>query len=89
MPEKELPVAHTVIEYAIVYPAVYPGKTQSTVLYGPTTHSEWSETISLQQAAERWYPGGVVVTRTHTRYEDTFTEWVPRLRDGMTSGDER
>jgi len=42
-----------------------------------TDHPEWNEWISLHRAAQLWYDGAEVVTRTSIRFEDRVGEWEP------------
>lgn len=63
--------AHIATEYAIVTGHGL------FVLHGPTSHARWNEVMTLAEAAERWYPGGVVMTRTVTTFEPIVGDWEP------------
>jgi hypothetical protein len=54
------------------------------VVSGPQEHPRWNETITLAEAAERWYPDAEVVARTRTVYPDRVTDWTPVIPPGST-----
>jgi hypothetical protein len=45
-------------------------------------HRRWNESMSLDEAVDRWYPGAHVVTRQRTRFPDVVTDWSPVTPDG-------
>lgn len=68
-----MPKPTTRVEYALVRAyAVGP----PAVAAGPFPENRWNDTITLPEAAARWYPGTVVARRAVTSYEDTVTDWT-------------
>lgn len=43
----------------------------------------WNETISLGEAAERWWPGAEVVHRTITTWEPVVSGWFSVAKDRL------
>ena len=83
--QAEGPVAHVATEYALANDVGH-GMILAT---SPSRSPRWNETTTLEEAAERWYPGAVVVTRTVTTFEPVVTEWsraVPVSRADTEEG---
>ncbi|KQP63045.1 hypothetical protein [Nocardioides sp. Leaf285] len=81
--EKGAPVAHVVTEYALAHDVGH-GLILAT---GPNRNPRWNETITLEEAAERWFPGAIVVTRTVTTFEPVVTDWSRVTRPGREQSD--
>ena len=78
------PVAHVVTEYALAHNVGNRMILDTT----PSRSPRWNETITLEEAAERWYPGAVVVSRTVTTFDPLVSDWarvVPSTDSGISA----
>jgi hypothetical protein len=79
------PAAHVVTEYVLAWDVGH-GIILAT---SPGRSPRWNESTTLEEAAERWYPGAVAMTRTVTTFDPVVTDWTRVTPPAPTKGDEQ